>query len=294
MIASPTPKPILRYPGSKWRMASWIASLLPPHDVYLEPYFGSGAVFFTKPPSRVEVVNDLSGNVVAFFRVLRERPDELERAIALTPYSREEYDLAHGEPAADELERARRFFCRCWMSYGGKLGSRSGWRSVWDGSAGVGKRTPKISAVSRWRELPARIAPAAARLSDAVIECRPALDTIRLYGGPATVVFADPPYLPETLIPGARRESDRDWARYYEQAMTADDHAALLDALDAQAGPVLLSGYRSALYDERLAHWTRFDRGEISMLSRPRTESLWLNPIAAAAARQPLLMEVPS
>lgn len=273
-------------------MAQWITSLLPPHEAYVEPFFGSGAVFFTKDPSRVEVVNDLSGNVVTFFRVLRERPDELTRAIELTPYSREEFDLAHGPVADDELERARRFFCRCWMSYGGKLGSRSGWRAVWDGSAGKGKRTPQLSAVGIWNALPPRIAPAAERLRNALIECRPALDVIRLYGKPSTVLYVDPPYLAETLVAGDPQKGAQSWARYYEHEMSNVDHLALLDALDRHPGPVLLSGYRSALYDDRLVQWSRVDKREISMLSKPRVESLWLNPAAAATVYQPALLEV--
>lgn len=287
-------KPILRYPGSKWRLAPWIASLLPRHEAYVEPFFGSGAVFFTKEPSRVEVVNDLSGNVVIFFRVLRDRPDELARAIELTPYSREEYALAHGPAADDELERARRFFCRAWMSYAGKLASRSGWRAVWDGSAGVGKRTRPIPATWIWDSLPERVAPAAIRLKGALIECRPALDVIRLYRKPEALIFADPPYLAHLLVAGSARPNDREWARYYEHTMDEPAHVDLLDALDCHPGPVLLAGYRSALYDERLPHWTRIDRSERSAVHSTRVESLWLNPTAAAAARQPALLEVTS
>lgn len=286
-LSSPPIKPILRYPGSKWRMATWIASMLPPHDVYLEPYFGSGAVFFTKEPSRVEVINDLSGNVVTFFKVLRERPDDLARAIELTPYSRAEFDLAHRNDGADDLERARLFFARCWMSYGGKLGSRSGWRSVWDGSSGPGKRTAKISAVSLWRGLPPRIALAAARLTDAIIENRPAIAAIRQYGGPSTVLYVDPPYLQDVVL--ANRKAPKSWARYYEHEISDSDHRELLEVLKSYCGPVLLSGYRSDLYDDQLADWTRMDRGERSALGSARVECLWLNPTAAATVRQPEL-----
>lgn len=83
-------KAIFRYPGSKWSIAEWIISHFPEgyeKMVYLEPFLGSGAVFFNKQPGAVETINDLDGDVVNLFRVLRERPDELKRELELTPYS---------------------------------------------------------------------------------------------------------------------------------------------------------------------------------------------------------------
>jgi DNA adenine methylase len=72
-------------------MAEWIISFMPPHQTYLEPYFGSGAVFFSKEPSPLETINDIDGDVVNLFRVIRDRPEELARLVYWTPYSREEY-----------------------------------------------------------------------------------------------------------------------------------------------------------------------------------------------------------
>ena len=83
---------VLKYPGSKGRVANWIVGHIPPHDFYVEPFFGSGAVLFAKPRSKAEVVNDLDGNVVNFFRVCRDAPEELARALYLTPCSRSEYE----------------------------------------------------------------------------------------------------------------------------------------------------------------------------------------------------------
>lgn len=68
---------VLRYPGSKWRLAKKICGMIPEHKSYLEPYFGSGAVFFTKPPSRIETINDLDMDVVNLFACLRKNPAEL-------------------------------------------------------------------------------------------------------------------------------------------------------------------------------------------------------------------------
>ncbi|HET8629306.1 MAG TPA: DNA adenine methylase, partial [Thermomicrobiales bacterium] len=103
-------QPILKYPGAKWLLAPWIVAQFPPHRVYLEPYFGSGAVLFAKPPAPIELVNDLDSQVVNLFRVIRERPAELAQALALTPWAREEFTRANAEPeTTDDVERARLF-----------------------------------------------------------------------------------------------------------------------------------------------------------------------------------------
>lgn len=113
---------VLKYPGSKWRLADWIVSLMPPHKSYLEPFFGSGAVFFKKPPSRIETINDLDGEIVNLFRCIRERSEKLARAVALTPYSREEYELAwrhrRTPSTVDNVERARLTLVRYWQTHG--------------------------------------------------------------------------------------------------------------------------------------------------------------------------------
>ena len=100
---------ILNYPGAKWGMAGQIVSLMPRHRSYLEPFFGSGAVLFNKPPSAIETVNDIDGDITNFFRVLREHTDELIRAVSLTPYSREVFDDAHENRGTDDFDRAYRF-----------------------------------------------------------------------------------------------------------------------------------------------------------------------------------------
>lgn len=71
----------LKYPGAKNRIAGWICGNIPAHDVYLEPFFGSGAVFFNKQPAKIETINDLDDNVVNYFKVIREKSDELISAL---------------------------------------------------------------------------------------------------------------------------------------------------------------------------------------------------------------------
>lgn len=123
-------RPALRYYGGKWRLAPWIISHFPKHVNYVEPCGGAASVLLQKPRSQLETYNDLDGNVVNFFRVLRDRPDELIRKIRLTPWAREEYELSKN-PVPDPVENARRFFVCGWMSISGMSFEMStGWRST--------------------------------------------------------------------------------------------------------------------------------------------------------------------
>ena len=256
---------ILHYPGSKWSLADWIISHMPPHQTYLEPFFGSGAVFFTKEPSPLETINDLDGDVVNLFKVIRDRPDELARAVYWTPYSRQEYYDSYDMDVTDELERARRFLVRCWMARGAKTSDRTGWRHIIDHSG--------PSVVKAWNELPGKIAEIAERLKNVQMEQQPAIQLIQRYKRPDVLIYADPPYLLSTRS-----------GRMYKHEMTDEDHAELLDILDAHPGPVLLSGYANPLYDERLKHWHREEKQVLAEAGLVRTEVLWINPIAAEHA----------
>lgn len=121
-------QPVLKYPGAKWSIAKWILGFIPEHDVYLEPFFGSGAVFFNKRPARIETINDIGSDVVNLFRVIRTKTDELAALIEMTPWARDEY-LESYYKTGDELEDARRFLVRCWQAYGTRTGGGTGWRS---------------------------------------------------------------------------------------------------------------------------------------------------------------------
>ena len=265
------PAPVLKYPGSKWRLAKWIIGHFPAHATYLEPFFGSGAVLFTKPPSKVETVNDLNNQVANLFRVLRERPEELAALVDMTPWSREEYNLSY-ELIGDPLEDARRFLVRCWQGRYTKLVHRTGWR--YEINADAGK-------VTSWDKLPNRILEAATRLKQVQIENRPALEVIEIHKYHGVLIYADPPYSLSTRA-----------QKIYANEMTDTDHLELLDALDMHPGPVVLSGYMCDLYDERLRHWTRRTRGARAETGDARTEILWINPVAAKSLQVRLFDEV--
>lgn len=270
MIALPADriKPVLRYPGAKWRLAPWIVSFFPPHEIYIEPFCGSCAVLLEKSPARSETVSDLNGRLVNFFRVLRDEPERLAALLALTPYARAEWELGR-EPSDDPIEDARRFAVQIWMSFGGKHGTLSGWRHDMNAARRGG------SMPAEWAGLPARIWPVAARLRQVHIECRPALEMIA-QAAPGSLLFCDPPYLPALI------GTDR----LYAHTLTNDEHADLLHALIRHAGPVVLCAYRSALYDELLPGWTRLDRPVTVYRGAARVESLYLSPSAQAAPSQ--------
>lgn len=252
-------KTLLNYPGSKWGMAAQIVSLMPPHRSYLEPFFGSGAVLFNKPPSAIETINDIDGDIVNFFRVLREQPDRLAEAIRLTPYAREVFDDAHENRGADDFDRAYRFAIRYKMGHGFKTYQKTGWKMDVAGRECA-------YAVGNWNRMPKDLLAAAQRLKAVQIENRPALDLIRRFNNDNVLIYADPPYLLETR-----------GGKQYRHEMMEQDHMDLLNALKQHKGAVILSGYPSEMYDLELKGWSVIHRKSYNQNADQRTEVLWCN-----------------
>ncbi|GAA0853325.1 DNA adenine methylase [Streptosporangium amethystogenes subsp. fukuiense] len=260
-LAPPVP-----YYGSKQTIGPKIAGLLPAHEHYVEPYAGSLAVLLAKRPSRMETVNDLDGDLMHFWKMLRDDALELERVCALTPHSRAEYEAARDADltAVSDLERARLVWVRLTQGRAGTL-RNTGWRHFQNPSnAGFGMPGYLAGYVSR-------LHPVADRLASVSLECRPALDLIAAYGRhPGVLLYVDPPYL------GSTRE------RNYRHEMRSEvEHAALATALHGCKAAVVLSGYHSDLYDDLYAGWHRVElgahTGQSDVGSRSRTEVLWSN-----------------
>ena len=250
---------VLKYPGSKQRIAGWIISQMPQHHSYLEPFLGSGAVLLNKPKSAIETVNDLDLDVVTLFRLIRERPEELARCLYATPYSRHEYEGALIQ-ADDELEQVRRFLVRCWQGHGFKTnGKKVGWKNDVQGREAA-------YAVRNWNRLPGRVMEVVERLKDVQIEQRPAVELIRRFNHKGVLIYADPPYLLQTRS-GAM----------YKYEMTDQDHIELLEALLQHKGSVMLSGYDNPLYREYLRGWHTESIKSATEYGSPRTETLWMN-----------------
>jgi DNA adenine methylase len=266
----PISRPALWWYGGKWRIAPWIISHLPPHDAYCEPYGGAASVLLRKPPARLETFNDLHGRLVNFFTILRERPDELTRAIELTPYARAEFQLAH-QATADPLEDARRFYVLANQGRSGAASgrTRSGWRT---------RRDP--SRRSDWaREVTAaHLGSIAHRLKHVQIECADAFAVIARYDTPATLHYVDPPYVRATRSAGS--------AGRYAHDLSDADHRALAKLLHQVEGMVVLSGYPSRLYEQLYAGWQRVDHQAHDEAAKPRVESLWRNPAASRRCQE--------
>ena len=255
-----TLKPPFAYFGGKTTLAPQIAALLPEHEHYVEPFAGSLAVLLAKTPSRAETVNDLDGDLVTFWRVLRDRPDELERVCALTPHSRAELALAVESGAPDDLERARRVWVTLTQSRSHSM-KPTGW---WYRKAPAGHSPADY--VNSYR---ARLVDAAERLASVTLECRDAVDVIRDYGSEPTVcLYVDPPYL------GSTRATN-----YRVEMLDDDAHRTFADALNGCKASVVLSGYDSPLYAELFDGWHRMDIAAPTTLSgdTDRVEVLWSN-----------------
>lgn len=111
MERSKVTRPILRYHGGKWKLAPWIIANMPPHRGYIEPFGGGASVLLRKARSYAEVYNDLDGEVVNVFRVVRDRGEDILRALRLTPFAREEF-IEAWEPSTDNVEQCRRTIIR--------------------------------------------------------------------------------------------------------------------------------------------------------------------------------------
>jgi DNA adenine methylase len=271
-------RPALRYHGAKFRLAPWLLQYFPPHECYTEAFGGAAGVLLQKPRSYAEVYNDLDGDVVNFFRVLRDREmrEQLVQSCVLTPYARDEFDLAW-EPTLDSVERARRIAIRAQMGFGscGATKGQTGFR--------IDTQREYATAQHLWTRYPSAIAAAGSRLAGVLIENRPAVEVLREHDGPHTLHFVDPPYLHSTRVLGEHK------AGYYRHEMTDDQHLELLGCLKSLAGMVIVTGYSSELYQQGLQGWIQHSTESRCSLGRGgglRTEIAWLNPLCAERQQQ--------
>ena len=254
---------VIKYPGAKWGVAPWVISHFPEHRSYLEPFFGSGAVLFTKSRSAIETVNDIDGDVVNLFDWLRKDPARLAHAIRFTPYARDEYDRAWAAQytETDNFRRAVNFYIRMMMGHGFRTtGEKVGWKNDVQGREAA-------YAAKCWAKTPEVIIQAAERLRGVQIENRPAVELIRRFNYQNVLIYADPPYMLGT-------RQDR---KQYRHEMTDDDHMELLEAIKAHRGPAIISGYDSDLYNRELKGWYKDGRTSFTQTASKRREILWMN-----------------
>lgn len=255
--------------GGKFSHLDWLLPLLPPCNHYCEPFAGSGAVLLNRNPSPIETYNDLDGEVCNFFRVLRDQKEKLIEAIALTPFSREEFAIAcELDPTQPALERARRFYVRARQVRTGLAQTASVGR--WANCMGT-SRAGMSGVVSRWLGGVEILPEIGERLIRVQIENRPAIDVVRLYDSERTLFYCDPPYVHDT----------RGDSKAYGHEMTDDRHCELAESLNRAKGMVAFSNYDCDLINKLYPpkRWRKIigPKRTIHSTKGTRSEVLWVN-----------------
>lgn len=243
---------VFPYVGGKTRLSNWVIDHIPDHTVYVEPFGGSAAVLLNKERSNVEVYNDLDGDLVQFFEVARDRPDELREWVRRTPYSEELHNkwtraFYSGERPDDPIERAGRFLFLRYSQFAGK----------YEGPRGFKRDTPRtrVGESRTWQSVPDRVDEICERLQGVSIQNRHVVDVIDHYDAPDVVFYLDPPYLDK------------------EHSYRVDDfsHAELAGALEG------IDGYAMVSYTDRpeglYEGWNEVTRGHYHKSGTEKDES---------------------
>lgn len=263
--------PIAWY-GGKHYLAPRLCQLLPQHTTYVEVFGGGGSLLFAKPPSAIEVYNDIDEGLVNFWRVVRD-PDKyprLQTLLELTPYSRAEYyECAETwQSCDDDVERARRWFATARMGFSGQsIGRNAGWKYT----VAAASTLATSSYLSAIEHLPA----IHRRLRMVQLDCRDWRVVLTAYDRPDTLFYLDPPYILDTRVGGKR----------YSHELTDNDHHQLTNVLLNIKGMAILSGYASEIYQPlETAEWQRIDynvsASAMKGANERRVESVWLSPSA--------------
>jgi DNA adenine methylase len=256
-------------------MTKKLLQFIPRHHTYVEVFGGSASILLAKPPSPVEVYNDVDGDLVNLFRVIRdpEKFKEFHRQVSLIPYSREEFKYYRKLEPKNDIERAVKTFVLFRQSMNG-INSCWGYtiKESWRGMAG-----PVSEYLSIIDELPL----IHQRLFKVQIENDDFRKVIPRYDYEDAFFYNDPPYIPET-----RRQGK------YEYEMTLEDHKDLVELLLSIKGSAMLSCYYHPIYEPLVkAGWQRKDfqvvcfavvrarnsglQGEGALLEKqPRTETI--------------------
>ena len=220
MISSP-----FKWVGGKSRLRKQIISILPQHSCYVEPFAGAAWVLFGKPPSDVEILNDLDQELISFFRVVREKPEKLIESFEFELVSRAEFTrLAELDTSKlTDVQRAHRFYYLIMAGWGGELNYPRFQTSIKDG--GGGNRL--IGALKTLRQ---RLEPIHTRLRSVIIENLPWEDCIERYDREGSVMYVDPPY-PDN------------GCNYFHNMRDWRDHKRLADRLKAAKCKWIVSSY---------------------------------------------------
>jgi DNA adenine methylase len=219
LLIMPSPQSPFAWPGGKRALKKTLLGLIPEHKIYVEVFAGSAKLLFAKQPSQREVMNDLNGEVVNFFRVAKHRPAALAEMFDQEVVHAGRFRELLATESADELQRALRFAYLAWYSYGAK-----GLHFAGSTIAGLASGKMKRS-LDRVREL---LDLTAQRLRQVVIEQRDFAEILTRYDSAETWFYLDPPYV--HFQPNGRYE-----------ALTDSRREELFDLLAALKGKFLMS-----------------------------------------------------
>jgi len=256
---------ILKYPGSKNRIADKIISLFPDgyaDMTYLEPFFGSGSVFFRKTPSIVETINDINSEVYNLFLQIRENGDEFARLIEFTPWSRQEYEESYERNKTD-IENARRFLIRCWFAIGSEYSRKAGWRYNIKNNAFNIESFGKLPEIIK--EVTYRLRPKKGNVVQ--IDKCDAFILIEKYNCNNVLMYLDPPYVLNT----------RKNIKYYFSELSDADHIRLCELINKSKAKIIVSGYENEIYETYLKKFIKTNIHAYDRRGRKRLEMLWTN-----------------
>lgn len=263
-------QPPFGYFGSKNKLAFQLSKELPPHNCWVEAFCGSAALTLAKPPSPIEVINDIDGEIVNLFEQLRDNHEDLCRLIELTPYASQELVHARQPNTSDtNLERARKFLVQSMMAVNSVFGKERGGFSLSNSYS----RNGREARVNRWNNLPQRLEKVVTRLKDVRIENRDGIELLgKFIRRPATLVYIDPPYL------GDRANG------YNIDANDEEYHNKLLQKANNAKCMIFISGYKNDLYDSMLSEENGWQAKSIDASTKnskgtvyKRTEVVWMN-----------------
>lgn len=257
-------RPLLTYFGGKWKLAPWIISFFPKHEIYVEPFGGAANVLLRKENSPIEIYNDLNNNILNIFKVLQDKnlAYELKRQLKFTPYSRVEYENAYKE-SSDLIESVKNTIIRSMQGFG-SIGTFN--------KDKVGFSCAKTRNKARnWNIYKNNIDNIIKRMENIVLENKDALDIIKFYDGNDTLFYCDPPYTLDSIMMNANDI-------YNGYTLSDEKQENLCNVLNNLTGMCILSGYDNDIYNDILKGWKKEYINVKTQNNYRKEEILWLNP----------------
>lgn len=252
---------IIKYYGGKHYIAKYLLEIIPKHNLYIEPFFGGGNMFFSKPPSKMEIINDLSDNIFSLYKVIADenKYKQLQHRLELTPYHakfRDDYKQKLNEKLTIE-DRAFYYLYVNRTSFNG-VGGFSCTKLI---------RNNMIRSVSDYLSLIPHLEEIHNRLRNAVVENKDALELIQKYDDNDVFFYLDPPYVQST-----RRSNQK-----YMIEMSDEDHERMINLILKSKAKIMLSGYDNEIYNKLVENeWNRLELESPNSCS-DATEYVWIN-----------------